>query len=648
MISVVCVKHGTLYGPEYVNRLYCGVSGNLLSGFKGKFICYTDDPTGLDPAIEVRALPDDIEGWWNKLYPFSPGQFDEGERIVYIDLDTLIVGPLEEIFSYAGPFGIMRDFYNENGWQSSYMAWTPSPRLELIWLNWNEQGRPDLYGGDQAWIGHALGMTGADILQDKFPGAFVSYKQDCHPYPSEQARIVCFHGQPKPHNCGREWVEKMWRDETMAGFHLALERNTHLDVIRAQAKSSALRTNITRLKSQPANDLHVAIVGGGPSLPSQLDEIRWRRSIGQKIWALNGTHDWLIDHGITPDAMVLLDARRENVQFVMAPAFGVTYYLASQCAPEVYNLLWEERVVRYDIDQMGDCGTTVGTHAICVAFVEGYRQIHLYGFDSSYRGDDGHAYKQDLNARENIIDVQAGDRTFRAAPWMAQQAKDFISLAPDLVGLGCVITVHGDGLLPHVAKLMATPQIACVDIRASELLKRLNGAPALKGAEIGVFAGDMSKRLLLDERVELTMVDSWEGDGQAYSGSGEDWHRTLSQATQNAYAVKAARAVEFAGARAEIVRARSDEAAQFISDGSLDFVFIDADHSYEGCKRDIELWWPKVRAGGVVSGHDYENTEWPDFGVKKAVDEVAASVGQSVDRGEDYTWFLTRTQETLK
>tara|TARA_B100000749_G_scaffold264794_1_gene239385 strand:- start:112 stop:720 length:609 start_codon:yes stop_codon:yes gene_type:complete len=49
-------------------------------------------------------------------------------------------------------------------------------------------------------------------------------------------------------------------------------------------------------------------------------------------------------------------------------------------------------------------------------------------------------------------------------------------------------------------------------------------------------------------------------------------------------------------------------AAQDFDDQSLDFVYIDADHSYESCLADITAWHPKIRVGGILSGHDYHNT----------------------------------------
>ncbi len=66
-----------------------------------------------------------------------------------------------------------------------------------------------------------------------------------------------------------------------------------------------------------------------------------------------------------------------------------------------------------------------------------------------------------------------------------------------------------------------------------------------------------------------------------------------------------------------IVRDSSERASTY-KDGSLDFVFIDADHSYAGVVKDISAYWKKLRIGGVMAGHDYD-CGW--FGVKNAVDD---------------------------
>ena len=51
----------------------------------------------------------------------------------------------------------------------------------------------------------------------------------------------------------------------------------------------------------------------------------------------------------------------------------------------------------------------------------------------------------------------------------------------------------------------------------------------------------------------------------------------------------------------------SVEAASKFEDNSLDFVYIDADHAYDACQKDMDAWWPKVKKGGWMCGHDYEN-----------------------------------------
>jgi len=68
-----------------------------------------------------------------------------------------------------------------------------------------------------------------------------------------------------------------------------------------------------------------------------------------------------------------------------------------------------------------------------------------------------------------------------------------------------------------------------------------------------------------------------------------------------------------------IVRKLSTDAAMDFGDESLDFVYIDADHSYNAVKEDIAAWAPKVRRGGIVAGHDYYYTRAGNIGVIAAV-----------------------------
>ena len=81
---------------------------------------------------------------------------------------------------------------------------------------------------------------------------------------------------------------------------------------------------------------------------------------------------------------------------------------------------------------------------------------------------------------------------------------------------------------------------------------------------------------------------------------------------------------------------------------SLDFVYLDARHHYEGIKEDIESWFPKVKAGGLFCGHDYLDKiiGETNFGVKKAVDEFATLHNFKViktDKDEYPSWFFIKS-----
>ena len=69
------------------------------------------------------------------------------------------------------------------------------------------------------------------------------------------------------------------------------------------------------------------------------------------------------------------------------------------------------------------------------------------------------------------------------------------------------------------------------------------------------------------------------------------------------------------------------EMASNFEDGSIDFVFIDAGHKYESVVKDINAWLPKLKKGGIISGHDYNNP----CGVKQAVDELIPNFKLSTD-----------------
>jgi hypothetical protein len=145
-----------------------------------------------------------------------------------------------------------------------------------------------------------------------------------------------------------------------------------------------------------------------------------------------------------------------------------------------------------------------------------------------------------------------------------------------------------------------------------------------KIVELGAWKG-RSSAFLVDEaynkspKIEVHIVDTWGGnplDG-SQDQSNELYHKFISNMSLLARPYQAHRMT-------------TNEAAGLFKDESLDAVFIDADHSYEAVKLDIQNWMPKVRRGGILAGHDY-NSAWP--GVIKAVNEILPEAEKI-----DYCW----------
>jgi predicted O-methyltransferase YrrM len=88
------------------------------------------------------------------------------------------------------------------------------------------------------------------------------------------------------------------------------------------------------------------------------------------------------------------------------------------------------------------------------------------------------------------------------------------------------------------------------------------------------------------------------------------------------------------------VQGDSAAAAASFDDESVDLVFIDADHSEEGVRRDIAAWLPKLRLGGILSGHDYGSTH--HAGVTRAVDDFARRHWHPLEVDANRVWWTVR------
>lgn len=82
----------------------------------------------------------------------------------------------------------------------------------------------------------------------------------------------------------------------------------------------------------------------------------------------------------------------------------------------------------------------------------------------------------------------------------------------------------------------------------------------------------------------------------------------------------------------------SDACTGLIPNDSLDFIFIDGHHSYNQCSKDIKNYYPKIKTGGLISGHDYNYCH----GVKQAVDEFVQKLEKTVLVGLNDVWYFIK------
>jgi len=151
---------------------------------------------------------------------------------------------------------------------------------------------------------------------------------------------------------------------------------------------------------------------------------------------------------------------------------------------------------------------------------------------------------------------------------------------------------------------------------ARVIVQQISKISARRIAEVGVLKGECANAIL--DRVGNKLLQYWLIDRWlAYPG--------LPKITQpqwdEHYDYVKTLAAQYPCAK--VVRLASVDAAERMPDESLDLVFIDADHTYEGVYKDILAWLPKVRVGGTMLFHDFAHHAWP--GVRQAVTELLPS-----------------------
>ena len=210
--NVICIKWGTKFGADYVNRLYKMVEKNLT--LPHRFICFTDRPEGILEGVEIRPLPElNDEGIpdkaWKKLGLFTDKLADlEGEAL-FLDLDIIIRDKIDCFFRKEGEIYIIKDwdFPNDIIGNSSVFKFNVKQHADII-ENFYKEGLDirKRYKNEQAFLSHQMNDKGILKYWDK--GWCVSFKRNClQPFPLNfflepkdpvNAKILIFHGRPTP------------------------------------------------------------------------------------------------------------------------------------------------------------------------------------------------------------------------------------------------------------------------------------------------------------------------------------------------------------------------------------------------------------------------------------------------------------------
>ena len=175
------------------------------------FVCLSDCDV---PGVDTISLKKGWPGWWAKIEVFR--QDFEGNPVIYLDLDTILVADFADMLDRISGFTMLRDFKRPERYASGVMAW----RSKYTYLFEAFRNDPERYMeiysdepklGDQAFIEDHLGIQ-PDVLQDLWPGAVESYKVHVRRRwlrrPGRNARIVCFHGDPGPKDVNHAWVRR--------------------------------------------------------------------------------------------------------------------------------------------------------------------------------------------------------------------------------------------------------------------------------------------------------------------------------------------------------------------------------------------------------------------------------------------------------
>lgn len=239
--------------------------------------------------------------------------------------------------------------------------------------------------------------------------------------------------------------------------------NTPDEEIEANVRANTAR-DLPWLAAHPPHDGIAVMVGGGASVADHLDDIARMAAEGGKVFAMNAASQYLHSRGLPVDWQVTCDAKAETASLIDPQACG--HLFASHVNPATMSavpdpVVWHS-MLHVNEDWFppakkkrggyallgGEASTGLG--ALCVAYCLGFRRLELFGYDSSHRADQSHAYSQPMNGVIPVMDFSWAGRTFKTSVTMRTQAERFPITAQALEQSGATLKVWGDGLLQHI------------------------------------------------------------------------------------------------------------------------------------------------------------------------------------------------------
>lgn len=162
------------------------------------------------------------------------------------------------------------------------------------------------------------------------------------------------------------------------------------------------------------------------------------------------------------------------------------------------------------------------------------------------------------------------------------------------------------------------------------------------GIEIGVQSGVFSEHILKSNpNLHLILLDAWRHFPAEYNDVAN-----VSTEKHIAYMNSAIKKLSPYLDQYTLIRAPSERAVSFFEDNLFDFIYLDANHSESYVSQELENWYPKLKSGGIMAGHDYLDgtIKTTTFGVKSAVDKFAVKNNISIQSTDESfpTWFFKK------